>query len=154
VSSPRARPRAIISPRNARHWVAPVLPGCQVGCQAHLHGQTRAIPTGAFATPPPDMAVNTYSQAVISWGSKKQVSVALSSCEADKRSWRHCIGGTSEAAKEALFLSRFLDELGHGSTEPIDRDGHGQSSHRLLLARSRGYIIIDIVRPESCRVCM
>jgi hypothetical protein len=36
------------------------------------------------------MAVNTYSQAVISWGSKKQVSVALSSCEADKRSWRHC----------------------------------------------------------------
>ena len=55
-------------------------------------------------------------------------------------------GGTSEAAKEALFLSRFPDELGHGSTEPIDRDGHGQSSHRLLLARQRGYIIIDIVR--------
>ena len=26
----------------------------------------------------------------------------------------------SEAAKEALFLSRFLDELGHGTTEPIE----------------------------------
>jgi hypothetical protein len=24
-------------------------------------------------------------------------------------------GGTSEAAKEALFLSRFLDELGHAA---------------------------------------
>ena len=26
----------------------------------------------------------------------------------------------SEAAKLALFLSRFLDELGHGTTEPIE----------------------------------
>ena len=55
----------------------------------------------------------SYSQAVISWGSKKQVSVALSSCEAE-------IMAGSEAAKEALFLHRFLDELGHGTTEPIE----------------------------------
>ena len=26
----------------------------------------------------------------------------------------------SEAAKEALFLSRFLDELGHSSKDPIE----------------------------------
>ena len=26
----------------------------------------------------------------------------------------------SEAAKEALFLARFLDELGHGSSKPVE----------------------------------
>ena len=55
----------------------------------------------------------TYSQAVISWGSKKQNSVALSSCEAE-------IMAASEAAKEALFLTRFLNELGHGSSKPVE----------------------------------
>ena len=55
----------------------------------------------------------TYSQAVISWGSKKQTSVALSSCEAE-------IMAASEAAKEALFLTRFLNELGHGSSKPVE----------------------------------
>ena len=56
---------------------------------------------------------NSPTPAVISWGSKKQVSVALSSCEAE-------IMAASEAAKEAVFLSRFLDELGHSSKEPIE----------------------------------
>ena len=46
-----------------------------------------------------------YSQAAISWASRKQDSVALSSCEAE-------IMALSEAAKEAAFLSRYLDELG------------------------------------------
>ena len=55
----------------------------------------------------------TYSQAVISWGSKKQTTVALSSCEAE-------IMAGSEAAKEALYLSAFLRELGHGSDEPVE----------------------------------
>jgi hypothetical protein len=50
---------------------------------------------------------------VISWGSKKQTSVALSSCEAE-------IMAASEAAKEALFLTRFLNELGHGSSKPVE----------------------------------
>ena len=63
----------------------------------------------------------SYSQAVISWGSKKQVSVALSSCEAE-------IMAASEAAKEALFLSRFLDELGHGSSEPIEMGMDNQAA--------------------------
>ena len=56
---------------------------------------------------------NSPTPAVISWGSKKQVSVALSSCEAE-------IMAASEAAKEAVFLSRFLDELGHSSKDPIE----------------------------------
>ena len=47
----------------------------------------------------PPLHHRTYSQAVISWGSKKQASVALSSCEAE-------IMAAFEAAKEALFLAR------------------------------------------------
>ena len=45
-----------------------------------------------------------FSSAAISWGSKKQTSVALSSCEAE-------IMAASEAAKEAVFLAGYLDEL-------------------------------------------
>ena len=49
--------------------------------------------------------------ATISWASKKQPSVALSSCEAE-------IMAGSEAAKEAIYLSAFLRELGFDMTEP------------------------------------
>ena len=46
-----------------------------------------------------------YAQAAISWGSKKQSSIALSSCEAE-------IMALSEASKEAVYLDGFLAELG------------------------------------------
>ena len=49
--------------------------------------------------------VFTYALAAISWGSKKQKSVALSSCEAE-------IMALSEAAKEGVYLDRFLSDLG------------------------------------------
>merc|ERR1712086_532188 len=49
--------------------------------------------------------------ATISWASKKQASVALSSCEAE-------IMAGSEAAKEAIYLSAFLRELGFDMSEP------------------------------------
>ena len=55
----------------------------------------------------------TYNQAAISWASKTQASVALSSCEAE-------IMALSEAAKEGVFLRRFLDELGLGSASPTE----------------------------------
>ena len=42
-----------------------------------------------------------FGQATISWHSKKQPSVALSSCEAE-------IMAASEAAKEAVYLQAFL----------------------------------------------
>ena len=45
------------------------------------------------------------NQAAISWGSKKQKSVALSSCEAE-------IVAASEAGKEAVHLSNLASELG------------------------------------------
>ena len=49
--------------------------------------------------------------ATISWASKKQSTVALSSCEAE-------IMAGSEAAKEAIYLSGFLHELGVNVGEP------------------------------------
>ena len=48
--------------------------------------------------------VFTLSRAAISWGSKRQPSIALSSCEAE-------IMAASEAAKEAVYLDRLLSEL-------------------------------------------
>eukprot|EP00965_Chrysotila_dentata_P005825 191790-Pleurochrysis_carterae.AAC.1 len=46
-----------------------------------------------------------YGRAAITWSSKKQPSVALSSCEAE-------IIAASEAAKEATYLRTLLEELG------------------------------------------
>ena len=45
--------------------------------------------------------VFTDAQAAISWGSKKQSSIALSSCEAE-------IVALSETGKEGVYLSRYL----------------------------------------------
>ena len=57
--------------------------------------------------------VFSFGSACISWASKKQPSVALSSCEAE-------IMAGSEAAKEAIYLSNFLSELGFGPTSPVE----------------------------------
>ena len=54
-----------------------------------------------------------FNQAAISWGSKKQKSVALSSCEAE-------IVAASEASCEAVALERFIREFGLKDSEPID----------------------------------
>ena len=53
-----------------------------------------------------------YNSAAISWGSKKQQSVALSSCEAD-------IMAASVAASEAIHLKGFIEELGLSDGKPI-----------------------------------
>ena len=57
-------------------------------------------------------SIFTFQHAAISWGSKKQSTVALSSCEAE-------LYAGSEAAKEAVYLGAFLDELGLGTNSPI-----------------------------------
>eukprot|EP00965_Chrysotila_dentata_P095457 3155133-Pleurochrysis_carterae.AAC.1 len=49
-----------------------------------------------------------YGRAAITWSSKKQPSVALSSCEAE-------IIAASEAAKEATDLRTLLNELGENT---------------------------------------
>merc|ERR1711965_526373 len=55
--------------------------------------------------------VFSWNQAAISWGSKKQGTIALSSCEAE-------IMAASEAAKEAVYLASFLTELGYPEQHP------------------------------------
>ena len=46
-----------------------------------------------------------YSVAAISWASKKQATIVLSSCEAE-------VVALNEAAKESVYLRRFLADLG------------------------------------------
>ena len=53
-----------------------------------------------------------FGRAAISWGSKKQKTVALSSCEAE-------IMAASESAKEALYLKQHLEELGLHDGSPM-----------------------------------
>ena len=53
------------------------------------------------------------SSAAISWGSKRQPSVALSSCEAE-------IIAASEATKEAIYLKRFASELESFEGESVE----------------------------------
>ena len=55
--------------------------------------------------------VFNYSVAAISWASKKQATIALSSCEAE-------VVALNEAAKEGVYLRRFLADLGFGSEPP------------------------------------
>ena len=54
-----------------------------------------------------------YNSAAVNWGSKKQASVALSSCEAE-------IMAASLAASEAVHLRGFLQELGLAGDEPME----------------------------------
>ena len=60
------------------------------------------------------------NEAAISWGSKKQSTVALSSCEAE-------IVAASEAAKEAISLSGLASELGLHDGSPVDMYMDNQS---------------------------
>ena len=55
--------------------------------------------------------VFNYCSAAISWASKKQPTIALSSCEAE-------LMAASEATKEAIYLRGFLGELGQGDDSP------------------------------------
>jgi hypothetical protein len=62
-----------------------------------------------------------YMTAAISWGSKKQPTVALSSCEAE-------IMAASEASKEAISLRTLLSDLGFGDDEPTHLHVDNQSA--------------------------
>ena len=62
-----------------------------------------------------------YCRAAVSWGTKKQATIALSSCEAE-------IVAASEAAKEAVYLKAFLSELGLGQKSPVSLAVDNQSA--------------------------
>ena len=55
--------------------------------------------------------VFNYCSAAISWASKKQPTISLSSCETE-------LMAASEAAKEAIYLRSFLTELGQSDSDP------------------------------------
>ena len=57
-------------------------------------------------------SVFVLSAAAVSWSSRRQVTIALSSCEAE-------IMAASDAAKEAVYLQNLLTELGFGSKDPV-----------------------------------
>ena len=61
----------------------------------------------------------------ISWASKRQSSVALSSCEAEYMA-------LSQAAKEAVWLSNFVQELGVQLGEPLNIKSDSQSALALV----------------------
>ena len=93
--------------------------------------------------------VFTLSRAAISWGSKRQQSIALSSCEAE-------IMAASEAAKEAVFLDRLHTELGFRvSDEPmrlsldnkaaIDSSYNPENHARTKHIERRHYFIRELV---------
>ena len=62
-----------------------------------------------------------YQRAAISWGSKKQPTIALSSTEAE-------IVAASEAAKEAISLHSLLQELGEADEKPVQLALDNQSA--------------------------
>ena len=62
-----------------------------------------------------------YQKAAISWGSKKQATIALSSTEAE-------IVSASEATKEAISLHSFYQELGESDETPIKLSLDNQSA--------------------------
>ena len=66
-------------------------------------------------------SVFLFQQATISWASKKQATVALSSTEAE-------IVSASEAAKEAVSLRSFLQELGEADESPVQLSVDNQSA--------------------------
>ena len=96
-----------------------------------------------------------FSQAAISWGSKKQVSVALSSCEAE-------IMAASEASKEAIHLDRMAKALRLSDSEPLDLFVDNQSAiaiaHNPEMHQStkhierRHFFVREAVEDEKIRV--
>ena len=56
--------------------------------------------------------VFTYNQAAITWASKKQKTIALSTCEAE-------LVAASESCKDAVHLSTLLTEIGEDNMDPI-----------------------------------
>lgn len=66
----------------------------------------------------------TLSEGVISWGSKKQKNVSLSSTEAE-------YVGISESCKEAIYLRNLYQEI-TGDVYCIDIFNDNQSAHKLL----------------------
>ena len=91
-------------------------------------------------------------RASVSWGSKKQVSVALSTCEAK-------IMAASEAAKEAIHLRALYNELSQCEAKPtrlhldckaaIDTAYNPQHNSKLKHVKRRHFFIRQVVEDHQ-----
>jgi hypothetical protein len=81
-----------------------------VSCARKLYGMTDSDWATKHST---SGHVFMLNEAAISWGSKKQATVALSSTEAE-------VVAASEAAKEAISLSGLATELDLHDGSPVD----------------------------------
>ena len=92
-----------------------------------------------------------YCKASISWGSRRQQSIALSSCEAE-------IVAASEACKEGIYLRRFFQELGLQDETPtslsVDNSAardlayNPQHHERMKHVERRHFFIRELVELE------
>ena len=88
------------------------------------------------------------NRAAVSWGSNKQTSVALSSCEAELM-----VAG-SEAAKEAAYLRRYQEELGYTNPLPAklamdNQAGIASIAHNPSSTRRRSTSSVDVTTSSS-----
>ena len=97
--------------------------------------------------------VFTLARAAISWGSKRQQSIALSSCEAE-------IMAASEAAKEAIYLDRLVAEVGFKTDDSplqlsldnraaIDSSYNPENHNRTKHIERRHYFIRELVEENK-----
>lgn len=106
-------------------------------CATDLSGMSDADWSAHYST---SGFVFQLSHAAISWGSKKEQSVALSSCEAE-------IMALTEAAKEGAYLTRFLAELAIHCDSTAARDLAYNPEHheRTKHIERRHFFIRDLV---------
>jgi hypothetical protein len=99
--------------------------------------------------------VFVMNQAAISWGSRKQKSVALSSCEAE-------IVAASEASTEAVHLDRLAREFGQMSDKPLSLSTDNKAAQdvaynpehhtRMKHVERRHFFVRELVEEHKLRV--
>ena len=96
-----------------------------------------------------------WQSAALTWGSRKQKSIALSSCEAE-------IIALSEAAKDVVYLRRLVSGLGHAEPGPTQLSTDSQSARdisynpehhdRMKHVERRHFFIRDMVEKFELEV--
>jgi hypothetical protein len=85
-------------------------------------------------------------QAGISWSSRKQDSVSLSTCEAE-------IVAASEAAKEAVYVAAFSNELGIMDNKPIDLFVDNKAAIDLAYMYNPEHLLRTRREAHQCSLC-
>jgi hypothetical protein len=96
-----------------------------------------------------------WQRAALTWGSRKQKSIALSSCEAE-------IIALSEAAKDVVYLRKFVSGLGQSTSAPTSLSSDSKSARdvsynpehhdRMKHVQRRHFFIRDMVEELEIEV--